>query len=205
MNMLLNVLKSPVVQRLIGLLVLLGAIVLLYKSNQRLHADNKRLSSNIKTLGAELVLVKTKSGKLAAQTDLLVLQTSELKKLFPKEVMQIESLGVGVSKTTQFTTTVVETKTNVITTLRDSLILDTIKVRVFNYQDQWYQIQGISEKDTQRLVIKSTDTLTQVVYRGERIKPWLWLFSPRKIQQRVSVSNPNSTIKYSQTIQIQKP
>ena len=205
MNMLLNVLKSPMVQRLIGLLVLLGAIVLLYKSNQRLHADNKRLSSNIKTLGAELVLVKTKSGKLAAQTDLLVLQTSELKKLFPKEFKQIESLGVGVSKTTQFTTAVVETKTNVITTLRDSLILDTIKVRVFNYQDQWYQIQGISEKDTQRLVITSTDTLTQVVYRGERLKPWLWVFSPRKIQQRVSVSNPNATIKYSQTIQIQKP
>jgi hypothetical protein len=205
MNMLLNVLKSPTVQRLIGLLVLLSAIVLLYKSNQRLHADNKRLSSNIKTLGAELVLVKTKSGKLAAQTDLLVLQTNELKKLFPKEVKQIESLGVGVSQTTQFTTTVVETKTNVITTLRDSLVLDTIKVRVFDYQDQWYQIQGISENDTQRLVIKSTDTLTQVVYRGERIKPWLWVFSPRKIQQRVSVSNPNATIKYSQTIQIQKP
>lgn len=203
--MLLNVLKSPVVQRLIGLLVLLSAVVLLYKSNQRLHADNKRLSSNLKTLGAELVLVKTKSGQLAAQSDLLVLQTSELKKLFPKEVKQIESLGVGVSKTTQFTTTVVETKTNVITTLRDSLILDTIKVRIFNYQDQWYQIQGISENDTQRLVIKSTDTLTQVVYRGERIKPWLWVFSPRKIQQRVSVSNPNATIKYSQTIQIQKP
>jgi hypothetical protein len=203
--MLLNVLKSPTVQRLIGLLVLLGAIVLLYKSNQRLHADNKRLSSNIKILGAELVLVKTNSGKLAAQTDLLVLQTSELKKLFPKEVKQIESLGVGVSKTTQFTTTVVETKTNVITTLRDSLILDTIKVRVFNYHDQWYQIQGISEKDAQRLEIKSTDTLTQVVYRGERIKPWLWVFSPRKLQQRVTVSNPNATIKYSQTIQIQKP
>ena len=192
-------------QRLIGLLVLLSAVVLLYKSNQRLHADNKRLSSNIKTLGAELVLVKTKSGQLAAQSDLLVLQTSELKKLFPKEVKQIESLGVGVSKTTQFTTTVVKTKTNVITTLRDSLILDTIKVRIFNYQDQWYQIQGISEKDTQRLVIKSTDTLTQVVYRGERIKPWLWVFSPRKLQQRVTVSNPNATIKYSQTIQIQKP
>ena len=203
--MLLNVLKSPVVQRLIGLLVVLGAIMLLWKSNQRLHADNKRLSSNIKTLGAELILVKTKSGQLAAQSDLLLLQTSEFKKLFSKEVKQIESLGVGVSKTTQFTTTVVETKTNVITTLRDSLILDTIKVRIFNYQDQWYQIQGISEKDTQRLVIKSTDTLTQVVYRGERIKPWLWVFSPRKLQQRVTVSNPNATIKYSQTIQIQKP
>ena len=205
MNMLLNVLKSPVVQRLIGLLVVLGAILLLWKSNQRLHADNQRLSSNIKTLGAELSMVKTKSGQLAAQSDLLVLQTKELKKLFPKEVKQIENLGVKVNKTTQYSTTVVETKTNVLTTLRDSLILDTIQVRVFDYQDQWYQIRGVIEKDTQRLVIKSMDTLTQVLYYGERQKPWLWFFSPRKLQQRVSVTNPNATIKYSQTIQIQKP
>lgn len=205
MNMLLNVLKSPVVQRLIGLLVVLGAILLLWKSNQRLHADNKRLSSNIKTLGAELSMVKTKSGQLAAQSDLLVLQTRELKKLFPKEVKQIENLGVKVNKTTQYSTTVVETKTNVLTTLRDSIVLDTVQVRVFDYQDQWYQIKGVIEKDTQRLVIKSMDTLTQVLYYGERQKPWLWVFSPRKLQQRVSVSNPNATIRYSQTIQIQKP
>jgi hypothetical protein len=193
------------VQRLIGLLVVLGAILLLWKSNQRLHADNKRLSSNIKTLGAELSMVKTKSGQLAAQSDLLVLQARELKKLFPKEVKQIENLGVKVNKTTQYSTTVVETKTNVLTTLRDSLILDTIQVRVFDYQDQWYQIKGVIEKDTQRLVIKSMDTLTQVLFYGERQKPWLWFFSPRKLQQRVSVTNPNATIKYSQTIQIQKP
>jgi hypothetical protein len=205
MNMLLNVLKSPVAQRLIGLLVVLGAILLLWKSNQRLHADNKRLSSNLKTLGAELSMVKTKSGQLAAQSDLLVLQTKELKKLFPKEVKQIENLGVKVNKTTQYSTTIVETKTNVLTTLRDSLILDTVQVRVFDYQDQWYQIKGVIEKDTQRLVIKSMDTLTQVLFYGERQKPWLWVFSPRKLQQRVSVTNPNATIKYSQTIQIQKP
>ena len=205
MNMLLNVLKSPVVQRLIGLLVVLGAILLLWKSNLRLHADNKRLSSNIKTLGAELSMVKTKSGQLAAQSDLLVLQTKELKKLFPKEVKQIENLGVKVNKTAQYSTTVVETKTNVLTTLRDSIVLDTVHVSVFDYQDQWYQIKGVIEKDTQRLVIKSMDTLTQVLFYGERQKPWLWFFSPRKLQQRVSVSNPNATIKYSQTIQIHKP
>lgn len=205
MNMLLNVLKSPVVQRLIGLLVVLGAITLLWKSNQRFHADNKRLSANLQAMGTELTLVKTKSGQLAAQSDLLVLQTKELKKLFPKEVKQIENLGVKVNKTAQYSTTVVETKTNVLTTLRDSIVLDTVHVSVFDYQNQWYKIRGVIEKDTQRLVIKSTDTLTQVLYLGERQKPWLWVFSPRKIQQRVSVSNPNATIKYSQTIQIQKP
>ena len=132
MNMLLNVLKSPVVQRLIGLLVVLGAITLLWKSNQRLHADNKRLSANLQAMGVELTLVKTKSGQLAAQSDLLVLQTRELKKLFPKEVKQIENLGVKVNKTTQYSTTVVETKTNILTTLRDSLIFDTVQVRVFD-------------------------------------------------------------------------
>jgi hypothetical protein len=156
-------------------------------------------------MGAELTMVKTKSGQLAAQSDLLVLQTRELKKLFPMEVKQIENLGVKVNKTTQYSTTIVETKTNVLTKLRDSIVLDTLQVRVFDYEDQWYKIRGVIEKDTQRLVIKSTDTLTQVLYLGERQKPWLWFFSPRKLQQRVSVTNPNATIKYSQTIQIQKP
>jgi hypothetical protein len=78
-------------------------------------------------------------------------------------------------------------------------------VKVFEYADQWYRIKGLSQGGSQQLLIHSTDTLTQVVYKGERVKPWLWIFSPRKLQQRVSVSNPNSTIKYSQFIQIVKP
>lgn len=178
--------------------------MLLIRSNKHLRNDNERLSLNMQTLSNEISFVKTQNGKLAAQTDVLLLRTSELKSLFPKEANAIKQMGVKVSNATQVSSTVVETQKNIITLVSDSIICDTIHVKVFDYKDQWYQISGIAQGDSQRLQIHSTDTLTQVVYKGERIHPWLWVFSPRKLQQRVSVSNPNATIKYSQFIQIQK-
>lgn len=187
------------------LLFLVSALVILWKNNQSLKKNNARLESNMETLTATMYYVQTQNGKLAAQTDVLLLRTGELKKLFPNQVKSIENLGIKTNKATQVTSTVIETEKNIITLVRDSLIHDTIRVKVFSYSDQWYQITGLSDNDSQHLQIHSTDTLTQVVYKGERVKPWLWIFSPRKLQQRVSVSNPNATIKYSSLIQIQKP
>lgn len=186
-------------------MLLVSAVGLLWKSNQSLRLENTRMASNVQTISASLEYVKTQNGKLAAQTDVLLLRTSELKGLFPSQAKAINELGVKMSRATQLSTTVIETQKNIITQLKDSIIHDTIHVKVFEYTDKWYKIKGVSQGDSQQLQIHSTDTLTQVVYKGERVKPWLWIFSPRKLQQRVSVSNPNATIKYSQFIQIIKP
>ena len=199
-----NLIKNKEIPKVVLLIFLLGAAILLIKSNQSLHADNERLASNMKSMGAELSFIKTQSGNQAAQTDVLILRTDELKSLFPNQTKNIQNLGVKINKATQVSSTVIETQKNIITLLRDSVIHDTIRVKTFRYSDQWYQISGIAKGDSQQLQIYSTDTLTQVVFKGERIKPWLWIFSPRKLQQRVSVSNPNSIIKFSQFIQIQK-
>lgn len=112
--------------------------------------------------------------------------------------------GVKPARTQQVSTTVVETEKHIITTLRDSVIHDTVRVRVFSYSDPWYSIHGQALGDTQRVQIQSRDSLIQVVYKGERNNPWLWILSPRRLQQRIYSSNPNSTIKYSQLINIQK-
>ncbi|MFM1829000.1 MAG: hypothetical protein RL624_1241 [Bacteroidota bacterium] len=202
--MLVQLLKNPILRNLIISCVVILLASLFLNNNKALRLENERLTLNVQTLAGEISFVKTQNGKLAAQTDLLLLRTNELKTLFPREAKRISDLGVNVSKATQVSTTVVETQKNIITLIRDSIVNDTIHVKVFEYKDQWYQISGISKGDSQRLKIHSTDTLTQVVFKGERIHPWLWVFSPRKLQQRVSVSNPNSTIKYSQLIQIQK-
>ncbi len=136
---------------------------------------------------------------------MLLLRTGELKGLFPVQAKTVTDMGVKLNRATQLSTTVIETQKNIITLVRDSIIRDTIHVKVFEYADRWYHIKGISQGDSQSLQIHTTDTLTQVVFKGEREKPWLWIFSPRRLQQRVSVSNPNSTIRYSQFIQIIKP
>ena len=187
------------------LLLLLIVAIVLWNSNQRLELETSRMSSNLQTLTASIEYVRTQNGKLAAQTDVLLLHTNELKTLFPIEVKSITDMGVKIGRATQLSKTVIESQKNIVTLVRDSIIHDTIHVKVFSYQDQWYQVAAISDNKSQRLQILTTDTLTQVVFKGEREKPWLWIFSPRKLQQRVSVSNPNATIKYSSLIQIQKP
>ena len=186
------------------LVLLIGAVILLWKSNQSLKQDNARLANNMETLNASIKYVRTQNGRLAAQTDVLLLRTDELKELFPVQAKTVTDMGVKLNRATQISNTVIETQKNIITVVRDSIVHDTVRVKVFSYKDQWYQISGIGNEKTQQLSIFSTDTLKQVVFKGERMKPWLWIFSPRKLQQRVGVSNPNSTIKYSSLIQIQK-
>jgi hypothetical protein len=159
----------------------------------------------METLNVSIDYVRTQNGQLAAQTDVLLLRTGELKALFPAQVKTVTDMGIKLNRATQLSTTVIETQKQIVTTLRDSVVHDTIHVKVFEYVDKWYQINGFSKGNTQQLIIHSTDTLTQVVFKGEREKPWLWIFSPRRLQQRVSVSNPNSTIRYSSIIQIIKP
>ncbi len=183
----------------------MSAAIVLWNSNKKLERENARMSSNMEAITASIDYVRTQNGKLAAQTDVLLLRTNELKTLFPIEEQSIDDMGVKIGRATQLSTTVIESQKNIVTLVRDSIVHDTVRVKVFSYQDHWYQITGISDGRSQKLQIHSTDTLTQVVFKGEREKPWLWIFSPRKLQQRVSVSNPNATIKYSSLIQIQKP
>jgi hypothetical protein len=158
----------------------------------------------METLNTSIKYVRIQNGKLAAQTDVLLLRADELKELFPVQAKTVTDMGIKVNRATQLSNTVIETQKNIITRVRDSIVHDTVRVKVFSYKDQWYQISGIGNEKTQQLSIFTTDTITQIVFKGERIKPWLWIFSPRKLQQRISVSNPNSTIKYSSLIQIQK-
>jgi hypothetical protein len=205
MNRLINILANKQLQQIVFLLLLVIAVLVLWNSNQRLELEASRMSSNMEAITASLDFVRTQNGKLAAQTNVLLLRTNELKQMFPAQAKSITDLGVKISRATQVSSTVIESEKNIVTVVRDSIVHDTVRVKVFSYRDQWYQVAGISDNNTQRLQIHTTDTLTQVVFKGEREKPWLWIFSPRKLQQRVSVSNPNATIKYSCLIQIQKP
>ena len=205
MNAPLNLLANKQLQKIAFLVFLVCAVLVLWNTNQRLELEAARMSSNMEAITASLDYVRTQNGTLAAQTNVLLLRTNELKTLFPVQVKTLRDMGIKLNRATQLSTTVIETQKNIVTVLRDSIIRDTIRVKVFTYADKWYQIKGVNQGDSQRLQIQTTDTLTQVVFKGEREKPWLWIFSPRKLQQRVSVSNPNATIKYSSLIQIQKP
>ena len=124
--------------------------------------------------------------------------------IYPEIIAEIRNLKIKPGRVDQYSETVIHTQKDIVTTLRDSAIYDTIPVKVFNYSDEFYTISGIAVNDTQRVHIESRDSLIQVVYKGDLIKPWLWIFSRRKLQQVVSCKNPNSKIEYTKIINIKK-
>lgn len=178
-------------------------VALCLEKIKNLSKENSRLSEAILQKNLAITELKTLNGSTAYQTQVLQLRLNELSALFPELISEIKNLKVKPARAQSVAVTSYASEKHITTELRDSLIYDTIPVKVFNYSDQWYTIAGIAEQNKQNVSIQMQDTLVQVVFKGERIKPWLWIFSPRKLQQRVSLKNPNSRITYTQFIELQ--
>ncbi len=166
--------------------------------------EKDRLQNSFEAANITIKYYKTKNGQLAAQTNALQLRYSEVQQIYPKVIEEIRNLDLKPRHVTEYTETVVKSEKEIVTHLKDSIIHDTIKARIFNYRDSFYTIKGIAIGDTQQVKITSIDSLIQVVYKGERYRPWLWIFSKRKLQQVIASKNPNNRIMYNRTIQISK-
>jgi regulator of replication initiation timing len=166
--------------------------------------ENDRLSKTLAQTVQQLKEIQTQSGQLAVENEVLQLRLKELSTLYPKLIDEIRNLKINPKRAESISSTAINTEKRIVTVLRDSIIHDTIPVKVFSYKDNYYQVKGIAHDSTQEVKINYQDTLVQVVYLGPREKPWLWIFSPRKLQQRATLKNPNARITYSEFIQIQR-
>jgi hypothetical protein len=164
--------------------------------------ERERITESFKASEQKLVYYKTQNGQLAAKGHVLQLRYNEVQQIFPVILSELHNLDIKPRHVTQYSETVVKQEKEIVTKLRDSLICDTVHARVFNYRDSFYTVKGIAVGDYQKVHITSLDSLVQVVYKGNRIHPWLWLFSRRKLEQVITSKNPNSTILYNKTIQI---
>jgi len=174
-----------------------------FQKTQKVNRNYNRVIQASSTLGEELTYILGENDQLIAQNNSLTLRANELELLFPELKKQISSMGVKLKHAQSVTTAgfTVETPATVI--LKDTLIYDTLPVKTFEYDDGYFSITGSLDDYHQRLTMSYSDTLVQVVYKGEREKPWLWIFSKRKLMQRVSLKNPNAQIHYTNHIKIQ--
>lgn len=173
----------------------------LYYTEKR---ERERITKSFQASRQTLTYYRTQNGQLAAKNQALQLQYNEVKQIFPKVLDEIRNLNIKLKHVTQYSETVVKQEKEIVTKLRDSLICDTIHAKVFNYHDSFYTVKGIAVGDSQKVHISSLDSLIQVVYKGKRGHPLLWVFSRRKLEQVITSKNPNSTILYNRTIQIVK-
>ena len=174
------------------------------KMYYREKRNRERITESFQASQQTLTYYRTQNGKLAAKNQTLQLRYKEVQQIFPKVLDEIRNLNIKPKHVTQYSETVVKQEKEILTKLRDSLICDTIHARVFTYHDSFYTVNGIAIGDSQKVHISSLDSLVQVVYRGKRMRPWLWILSRRKLEQVITAKNPNSTILYNRTIQIVK-
>lgn len=158
----------------------------------------------MRTINSENITLRGFNGELITQSESLQLKVSELKSSFPKAAAEIKNLKVKVGRARFYSQTSSSNNKEISVRLDDSLNLDSTISKTFHYTDAFYSVNGFCIGDSAHLQIQSRDTLLQVIYKGDRIKPWLWFFSKRKIMQRVSLINPNAKIGFTQLLQIQR-
>ena len=170
----------------------------------RERKDKNRIQTNFEIAESSVRIYRLKNGQLASQNQVMRLQYDELAAIYPKILEEVKNIEIRPKYLTQYSETVVNQEKEIRTSLRDSIVLDTIPARVFNYEDQFYSVKGIAIGDSQRVSIHSRDSIIQVIYRGKRIHPWIWILSKRQTEQVMTCKNPANTILYNKTIQISK-
>ena len=166
--------------------------------------DYKRLKYSIGVANNQIEYFRAKNGELISKVDVMILTQKELKNIYPEIITEIDNLNLKTRHLEQFSEAVISNDRNIITLLKDSIIYDTISIKAFNYSDKHFSVNGIVQSDSLELNISSIDSITQVVFKGERKRPWLWVLSRRKLQQIIKSSNPNSKIIYSKFIEVEK-
>lgn len=154
---------------------------------------------------------KTKNGQLAARNYVLEMTTHEIRNGLAQDVIrQLDNLGIKPKQVTNYSQTVINHEKEIVARLRDSVIFDTAHVSCINYSDRFYEISGYIMDNNEHLKIKSSDSLTQVIYHGARFNkkghkvPGICFWIPRRLEQVITSNNPSSQITYSKTISVKK-
>lgn len=187
----------------IGLVLLLVLSLFLFSSWKKQKSAYNRIKDANISINKQLSYFQNENGQLIAQNQVLNLRSNELSALLPQIAKEIKNLQVQLSRAQSVSTTIFTVKTPATVHIRDSTVYDTVAVRRFDYNDGFFTIQGTAIGDQQQLHMSYQDTLVQVVFRGKRKHPWLWIFSKRILTQRVSFKNPNARIHYTQHIEIE--
>ncbi len=189
------------------------AVLLLYVTFQSVRIaitkqkDYNRAITNEVKLKDSINYYRSRRGTETAKTPVLEYKIDELKKLMPEITAALHDLKIKPARVESFAQAEVQQQKEITAHLRDTTILVNniiTPVHAFRFTDPWYDVWGLIDTTSVNLKINSTDTITQVVSRGERTNPWLWIFSRRKLQQTIQSSNPANKIVYSRYIKIKE-
>lgn len=164
--------------------------------------DNDRLRCNQQSLIEGVTYYKTKTDESAASVQALQLQVQEFRHLHAEDAQRIKELGIRLRRAESYAVTSTHT------TLRDTIVVrDTVvvgdSISSFSGGTRWHTIAGILWGDSLAYEVHTVDTLRQVVHRVPR--KFLFIrYGTKGIRQEVWSSNPNTTIVYTEYIELKR-
>ena len=184
-----------------GLIISGGWYISYLRKEKSRYKRNYEVSrKNNKNLKDGIAYEKTRNDQLMVRIGALELSNSEIRRENGAIRDNLKNMNVALRKLESYSATNTETTYKIETTLKDSIIRDTVEIQVLNYHTKWLDLQGYKVSDKFNLTIESRDSLIQVVY-WERNKILGFLPLGRKhYSQKITSANPHSKIKYSELI-----
>lgn len=191
------------------ILLLIAAFAIIVGLRSSLHKtreERDRYRANQTALLSDVEHYKTESGKNAASVQKLTLTYNELKKNYDDVVATAKELNIKVKRMQSVSTTATETRVNVVTQVRDSIIFrDSItqSIKIFRWNDPWVSIFGELNNDSVGIDVQSRDTIVQIVHRIPH-KFWFIKWGTKAIRQEIVSKNPHTNIVYTDYIELKK-
>jgi len=186
--------------------IIIVLIVVLLVGAKILHNERQkstRLYSNMQTMAQG---VHISHNGTAASIRVLNLRVREIKELYPTIEHEIKSLSVKLKNAKTITNTVTQHNHTFKTTVRDSVIYDTIPAQFATYVDAFTYFNWLYPvgSDSALVTYQVTDSLLQVVSAKRPAGfpfGWGW-FNKKQLVQDVKTLNPNTKIKYSRVLEV---
>ena len=157
-----------------------------------------RLTEALALSNKECTYFKARNGDLAVKLQSQELTIKEIHKTSPDIFSSIKNLYIQPRQLRSFVQANTKAEKYIETTLRDSVITDTIKVKVIDYRDQWFTVNGLISGNDTKMNIATSDSLKVITYLSRRPHPWFWIFGGKR-HPEAAITNKNPFIKYSIT------
>lgn len=184
-------------------IVLFAVIAILMAMLRQSKNEVARLSANQRTLLADAEFYRTKDSLSAASVERLQLTYREFEKYCTDLRLQVGELGIKVKRLQSVASAGIETKYDVITSIKDSIVFrdSTIMLKCLEINTPYLGVSGCAENNTFVGSIISRDTLDQIVHRVPH-QFWFIKWGTKAIRQEVISRNPYSRITYSEYIEL---
>lgn len=195
----LSNLKNNIIEILLFIILILGFILYVHirelKKEKELKEDYKNLHENSQKT---FKTWQSKDGKNYASTEQLYLNTKEVFNQVVAQESLLKDLSVKLNKLEGFRIQSTESKFHFYTNLKDSILYDSIKIKVFKQVDSkgYYTFNGEIINDSIKATLSASDTIVSGITRSKCQNRILWgLIGVSNRKYLVETVNKNPFVK----------